>query len=95
MARTIVKPIRPQTTLPEAQVIKKIGKWTVEQYMNQNTGQLSYAICDGWSVHYPIIYDANGAVAYDNPWVIPKTVKNWFSNFAVRMWLKRTGRSKI
>lgn len=78
----------PQTTLPSAKVIKKINKWTVESYVNPRTGVMVYAISDGLNVYYPIIYAHNGSVAYDDPYPIPKGVKDWFENFASRKWIK-------
>ncbi len=73
----------PQSTLNHAQVIKKINKWTIEQYINP-LGKVGYAVTDGWRVYYPIIYH-DGSVAYDNPDVIPQTVKRWFQNYAYQL----------
>ena len=79
---------QPQTTLPNAIVIRKFGKWTIEQYTNPNTHRPSYAISDGYAVHYPVIYDS-GKVAFDNPYVIPKTVRAWMENYGYMITLGR------
>ena len=66
----------PQTTLKNAKVVKKIGKWTIEVFDDRN-GK-SCAVSNGWNVYYPIIYPHNKKVAWDNPYPVPKSIHNFF-----------------
>ena len=71
-----VSKIPSQTTFDTAKPIKKIGKWTIEIFVNP-AGNKEIVVCDGYNTYYAIIYDHDKSVAWDHPYYIPETVKKW------------------
>lgn len=68
---------KSQTTLKNAKVIKKIGKWTIEVFENP-AGHTELVASNGWNTYYPIIYSHNMKVAWDNPYPVPKSIHSYF-----------------
>ena len=64
--------MKPQSTLKNARVIKKIGKWTIEMFTNIN-GEKDFAVTNGRVIDYPFFNQAG--FAYHYPELIPKYVK--------------------
>lgn len=83
MSRLGSSKARPQTTLPQAKVMRKFGNWTVETYRG-STGKTQVAVTDGWYVDYPTLY-SDGGVGWDNPYRIPKQVKAYVRKIAGEM----------
>lgn len=73
-----LNPNKPQTTLPNAKVIKRIGNWTIETFNGPN-GKIQLAVSNGWIIDYPLMYN-DGRIAYDRPKSVPQNVKTWVSN---------------
>ena len=65
--------MKAQTALPQATVIKKIGKWTIEMWKNNQLWSL--VVCDGFYTDFPVIH--RNIVAYENPYNIPKKIKDY------------------
>ena len=84
---------KPQTNLPDAVVIRKINKWTIERYKIKSGVGVAYAISNGDKIYYANIlpegvWSSSGhKIAYegygysDNPYPIPKTVRMWFEKY--------------
>lgn len=75
--------MKSQTTLKNAKVIKKIGKWTIEVFENP-AKHTELVVSDGLHTYYPIVYD-NMNVAYDNPYPIPKAVRDYIEKNKIKL----------
>lgn len=69
--------VKPQSTFPNAKVLKKIGPWTIEIFTG-HIGRKKLVVCSshGFHVDYPIIYD-DKTVAWGIPQHVPVLVKRW------------------
>jgi len=56
-------------------VIFKNSRYSIETYLNGNNEISLLVVKDDTFVDYPIKYD-NGDVAFDNPYMLPKYIKN-------------------
>ncbi len=68
--------MKTQTTLPQATVVKVIGKWTIEMWRN---GQIwSLVLCDGFYTDFPVLH--RNTVAYENPYNVPREIRKYLYN---------------
>ena len=77
--------VESQTTLKDAKVIRKFGKWTLEIFKNQRNNKHELVASDGWNTYYAIVYD-NMKTAWDNPYPVPKSIIDYVNKNAKRLY---------
>jgi hypothetical protein len=63
----------------------KNEKWLINKVMHPRTRRIQVEVTDGWMAQYPILYDGGDTVGYDDPFIIPKYVRNQIRKIMVNM----------
>lgn len=81
---------KPQTTLPNAQVYRKFGKWTLETYKRYFSSgaapRYQYVISDGWTTNFPLLSkrdDGSFYVAWDS--YPPESIDRYIKKYADKL----------
>jgi hypothetical protein len=63
----------------------KNEKWLINKVMNPRTRRVQVEVTDGWLAQYPILYDNSTEIGYDNPYQIPKYVREQVRKVMLKM----------